>query len=116
MALVASTVCVATVVAVFTALLAANRILSAKLAALSAGQVVVAGAIIGCPVIGSGLPRSLAKNLTRDLTPRSKAPSVGTAEVVAGAAVTGAVTGAGITHVGIHSGIFASGVIAIYKE
>jgi len=57
----------------------------------------------------------LAKNLTIDLTPRSKAHSVGAAEetgVVAGVATA---TGAGVTQVGIHSGIFASGVIWIDK-
>lgn len=79
------------------------------------GTVVVFEATSGCPVIGSGLPKSLAKNLTRDLTTRSNVFSVGTAGVVAGAAATGVVTGAGVTHVGIHSGIFASGVIWIDK-
>ena len=43
------------------------------------------GATKGCPVIGSGLPRSLAKNLARDFTIRSNIHSVG----VAGVAATG---------------------------
>jgi hypothetical protein len=111
-----STALLATVVAVSTALLAADHILSTKFSVLGVATVqeaeVVFGATCNCPVIGSGLPRSLAKNLTRDFTARSKVPSVGTAGVAGAAGAV--ITGAGVTHVGIHSGIFASGVIAMY--
>jgi hypothetical protein len=112
--LVVSTVLVATSVALSTTVFALAQTLSTKFVSFCAtGATGAAGG--KAQVIGSGFPSNLAKNLARNFTARSKAPSVGTTGVAGaevGATVVAA-TGADDTQVGIHSGIFTSGVIAI---